>query len=393
MKHIQDALHGYIELNSEEVNVLDSAQMQRLRRIRQLGLSSLVYPSATHTRFQHSLGVMHIAGRFAESLDLDDQRSQELRIAGLLHDSGHGPFSHASEVVAEKHGFSHEDFSCRIIDELEDEYSVESQRVKKIIKGDLEIGQIVAGDIDADRMDYLMRDSHASGLEHGEIDYDTIIRLAEIDSRRLVFSEKAVQALESLFTARFHMIKTLYNHHTSLIAEKMLQRSLENLIEEENIAVEEMMQLDDYEAHSKLLNSKGSSRKLYSRIKDRNLYKRALVWDIDDVPKEALKSLERRIKKPRKLEKEIAEEADTRPDEVIIHTPSTPGISDIDVKVKKKGDIRPLSELSPIPDALTDAEWRNVALRVYAPDEKVDEVREASRKILKDYTKVLEGYT
>jgi HD superfamily phosphohydrolase len=187
------------------------------------------------------------------------------------------------------------------------------------------------------------------------------------------------------------MIKTLYNHHTSLIAEKMLQRSLENLIEEDT-GVEEMMQMDDYEAHSKLLNSRDPTRRLYTRIKDRNLYKRALVWDIDDISKEALKSLEKRIKEPRKLEKEIAEEADARPEEVIMHTPSTPGISDIDVKVKKKGDIRPLNEFSPIPDALTDAEWRNVALQVYAPEEKVENVRKASRKILKDYTKVLEGY-
>lgn len=391
MKHIQDALHGYIELNDEEVEVLDSPQMQRLRRIRQLGLSSLVYPSATHTRFQHSLGVMHVAGRFAESLDLDEERTRELRIAGLLHDSGHGPFSHASEVVAEKKGFSHEDLSCEVVDELEDNFSADAGRVKKIIQGELEIGQVVAGDIDADRMDYLMRDSHASGLEHGEIDYNTIVRHAEIDSRRLVFSEKAVQALESLFTARFHMIKTLYNHHTSLIAEKMLQRSMENFIEDGN-STEDLMRYDDYKAHNKLMNS-SSSKKLYNRIKDRNLYKRALVWDTDDISREALKSLERRIKRPRELEKSIAEEAGVKPEEVIVHTPSTPGISDIDVKIKKKGEVENLKNLSPIIGTLEDAEWRNVALRVYSPEEKAEKVRKAAENNLESYTRVLEEYT
>ncbi len=388
--NIQDALHGYIELEKDEAAVLDSPEMQRLRRIRQLGLSSLVYPSATHTRFQHSLGVMHLAGRFAESLELDEERRKELRIAGLLHDSGHGPFSHASEVVAEKHGYSHEDFSFKVVDRLEDLYTVEAERVKKIIAGELELGQVVAGDIDADRMDYLMRDSHASGLEHGEIDYDTIIRLAEIDSRRLVFSEKAVQALESLFTARFHMINTLYNHHAAMIAEKMLQRSMENLVDE-GLEVEQLMRLDDYTAHNRLMESEASSE-LYGRIKDRKLYKRALVWDSDDIPREALRSLESRIDEPRKLERKIAEEASVKPQEVIIDTPSIPSTSDIDVKIKKGGEVRPLSHFSPIPEALADAEWRGVALRIYAPEHVTEEVEASARKVLIDYTKVLQKF-
>ena len=124
--HIQDALHGYIQLEDEEEKIVDRPEMQRLRRIQQVGLSSLVYPSATHTRFQHSLGVMHTAGKFADSLGINGDRRKELRIAGLLHDSGHGPFSHASEVVAEKNGFSHEELSCKVVDSLEDEFSVEA---------------------------------------------------------------------------------------------------------------------------------------------------------------------------------------------------------------------------------------------------------------------------
>jgi HD superfamily phosphohydrolase len=391
MKHIEDALHGYIELSDEEIGVLDSPEMQRLRRIRQLGLSSLVYPSATHTRFQHSLGVMHLAGRFAESLGLDDRRTRELRIAGLLHDSGHGPFSHVSERIAEKRGRSHEDFSCRVVETLEDTYSVDQERLKKIIQGELEIGQVVAGDIDADRMDYLMRDSHSSGLEHGEIDTDTIIRLAEIDSRRLVFNHKAVQALESLFTSRFQMIKTLYNHHATLIAEKMLQRSLEDYVERES-TVDEMMQEDDYTMHSKLLDAEGEAEELYTRIRDRDLYKRALVWTSEDVPREGLKSLEDRIENPGQVEKKIAEEAGVEESRVIIDTPETPEIQEIDVRIKKNGNLRNLKDESPIPDALTEAEWRTVAMKVYCPRENVQEVHEAAKKVLKDYTRVLENY-
>ena len=391
MKNIQDALHGYIELSHEEVEVLDSSEMQRLRRIKQLGLSSLVYTSATHTRFQHSLGVMHLAGKFSKSLGLDENKKKELRIAGLLHDSGHGPFSHASEVVAEKHGISHEDLSCKVVDKLEDRYSADSDRVKKIIKGELEIGNIVAGDIDSDRMDYLMRDAHASGLKHGQIDYETIIRLAEIDSRRLVFDRKAVQALESLFTARFHMMKTLYQHHTSLIAEKMLERSLENFLEEGN-EIDALMRMDDYTAHSQLKQSKGVASDLYEKINDRKLYKRAIVWGPEDISREGLKSVAERIKDPRKLEKEIAEEASIPAYEVIVDTPSIPDTEKLDVKIKSGQTVRPLSQFSPIPDALESARGRNVALRVYAPEKKLERVTNCAEDVLRDYSQVLSKY-
>lgn len=391
MTTIRDAVHGYIDLDPEEKDVVDSPELQRLRRVRQLGLSSLVYPSATHTRFQHSLGVMHLAGEFAETLELDDQRVKELRIAGLLHDSGHGPFSHASEVVAEKEGLSHEQLSCQVVDRLEDLYSADSRRVKKIIQGKLEIGQIVAGEIDADRMDYLMRDSHSSGLEHGYIDTATIIRLSEIDSRRLVFKYKAVQALESLLTSRFHMIKSLYKHHTSEIAEKMLERSLENYLEQKN-SLGEMMQMDDYEAHTALLNTEGPARNIYSRIKDRKLYKRALVWDQEKVSRQGLKSLENRIRDTRDIEAEIAEEAGVNPEEVIIDKPNTPGIEDLDIRVKRNGKITGLEEVSPVPETLAEAEWRTVSLKVYCPEKSKPQVRKAAENVLEDYANVLGGY-
>lgn len=388
MTYIKDALHGYIQLSEEEQELVDTPALQRLRRIQQLGLSSFVYPSATHTRFQHSLGVMHLAGEFADSLELDDRRRKELRIAALLHDTGHGPFSHASELMAKNVGVSHEDFSCETVERLEDHYSVDPRRVKSIIRGELEIGQAVSGDIDADRMDYLMRDAHSSGLEHGHIDASTIIRLAEIDSRRLVFQNKAVRALESLFTSRFHMIKTLYNHHTAVIAEKMLQRALEDYLNKGH-KLERMMRMDDYEAHNALLNSEGAAKRIYGRIKNRNLYKRALVWDEDQIPREALKSLEKRIVRPQEVEAEIAEEAGIKPEKVIIDPPKTPEIQDIDVKIKKNGDIKKLSDLSPVIKSFTDAEWRTVAMKVYCPEENRKEVKKASEKALKGCTSAL----
>ena len=382
MKHVRDPLYGYIELNDAEQDIVDSPEMQRLRRIRQLGLSNLVYPGGTHTRFQHSLGVMHLAGKFAESLNLKEERKKELRIAGLMHDSGHGPFSHASEVVAEQKGLSHEELSCRKVRKLEDKIPADTDRIEKIIHGELEIGQAVAGEIDADRMDYLQRDAYFSGVEHGNIDAETIIRLAEIDSRRLVFDHKAVQALEGLLTARFHMIKSVYTHHASQIAEKMLQRSLENYVEQGN-SVERMMKLDDYEAHSQLMNSKRTAKNLYSRIKDRKLYKRALVWDIDDLAQTQLEELEKDIDE-KELEKEIAQEAGLEREKVIADKPWTPEIQHLDIKVKKNGKVRNMKHYSPIPEALTEAEWRLVNMAVYSPEGEVEKVREAADKVIRD---------
>ncbi|MFB6099691.1 MAG: HD domain-containing protein [Candidatus Nanohalobium sp.] len=389
MKRIEDALHGYIRLNDKEVEVLDSPEVQRLRRIRQLALSSMVYPSANHTRFEHSLGVMHFAGEFAESLELSEEMRQKVRYAGLLHDSGHGPFSHASEVVAKKKGYSHEDLSCKVIDELEDTIPVETGEIKQMIHGEHRL-KVVAGDIDADRLDYLLRDAHSSGLEYGMIDHKTIISSAEKRNGEMVFDERAVPALESLFTSRFHMIKTLYSHHAATIAEKMLQRSLEALLEEKT--VEEVMKMDDWAAHTELLNSETEAADIYSRIKDRNLYKTAVDWGEDKVTRNGLKVMEKRIEEPRKLEEKIAEEADVPAHEIIIDPPRTPRIHDINVKINSGESVKNLQEVSPIPESLKDAEWRTVSMKVYTPEEKVEGVREASEKVLKNYRNALEDY-
>ncbi|MFB6216794.1 MAG: HD domain-containing protein, partial [Candidatus Aenigmatarchaeota archaeon] len=367
-----------------EEKLLDTPVVQRLRRVRQLGLTSLVYPSATHTRFQHSLGVMHLAGKFAESLDLDDRRTRELRIAGLLHDTGHGPFSHASEMAVKNHGLAHEDFSCEAIDRLEDYYEVDPQRLHKIIRGELELGQIVGGDIDADRMDYLVRDAHSSGVEHGEIDVETIIRLGEIDSRRLVYRQKAIRALEALFTSRFHMRKTVYLHPTAEIAEKMLQRCIENYIERGN-KIERFMRKDDYGAHNVLKNSDGILGEIYSRLNQRKLYKTALDWGEESVSRAGLKNLEENIGEPRVLEAEIAEESGLDPQQVIIDKPSTPQKNKLEVKVKKSGDVRNLSYFSPIPEALKKAEWRTSRLKIYSSKENMGKVKEVAPDILEDY--------
>lgn len=379
MTHIQDAVHGYIKLNKDEKELVDTPQLQRLRRIRQLGLSSLVYPSATHTRFQHSLGVMHTAGKFAESLGLDEQRRKELRIAGLLHDTGHGPFSHASEVVAEKHGMSHEELSCRKIEELGDKFEADTERVLKIINGELEIGQVVAGEIDADRIDYLQRDAHGTGVEHGQIDAATIMRLAEIDSRRIVFDEKAIQSLESLLTARYHMMKSVYTHKTSDIAEKMLERSLQSYLDQGN-TLEEMMSKDDYQMHVDLLNSNGPASTLYQRVTDRKLFKQAVRMDNHQISRDTMRELEQ--KDEDELEHELSSETGIEKSKIMVNTPWTPNDKMLNIKIKKNGEVSNIDNYTPIPKALNEAEWNLVHFSVYTPKEHTDTVRNAVEDVI-----------
>jgi len=388
--NIRDPLYGYLELSDEETRILNSDHMQRLRRVKQLGFSSLVYPGATHNRFEHSLGVMHLTGRFADSLELEDEKRRELRMAALLHDAGHGPFSHTSEIIAEDKGKSHEDYSCEIADRIDGKHSLNTLNIKKIIRGKTELGSIVAGDIDADRMDYLMRDAHASGLEYGQIDYETIIRCAKVKSGKLVYSSKAIEALESLFTSRFHMYKTLYDHHTARITKMMLGRAFRDLNQE--MDADRIMRMDDYEADQALVNSSGPSKELYTRIRNRELFKRCLEWETDDVSREQMLTINNRIDRE-KAEREIAEAVELEPHEIIVDPPHIPEIEKIEVKIEKEDEIISFSDVSGLQKALKKAEWRNVGLRVYGPKEKREEIKKASEDVLEGFKQILNQYT
>jgi HD superfamily phosphohydrolase len=143
-----------------------------------------------------------------------------------------------------------------------------------------------------------------------------------------------------------------------------------------------MMELDDYGAHNQLLKSEGPAKELYSRIKDRRLYKRALVWDIDDISQQQVSKLEEADVE--NLEEEIADEADLERQKVIADTPWTPEIQQLDIKVKKNGKVRNMKHFSPIPEALTEAEWRLVNMSVYAPEKHREEVGEAADNVLRE---------
>ena len=201
-KFIRDSVYGDINLSEFEVKVMDMPQFQRLRRIKQLGLISLIYPGATHTRFEHCLGTMNLGSKLAEELELDQDDVDLIRISALLHDIGHGPFSHVSEGVL---SFPHEELTRYVVtqtsmrDLLEEKFDV--NEIADIINGKGHLGPIVSGELDVDRMDYLLRDSHNTGVSYGIIDYERIISNLKLEDG-LILDIKGVQAAEGALVSR-----------------------------------------------------------------------------------------------------------------------------------------------------------------------------------------------
>jgi len=202
---IRDPIHGYIKITKEERELIDSIFVQRLRRIHQLAGAYLVYPGGVHSRFEHVIGTMHVAGLIGQSVadkaELSDDDIQELRIAALLHDVGHGPFSHLfEEVLAERTDLTHEDLSQRIVSEsnIRDILKRNGYRPSRISKlcvgkssGQPFMNQVIAGGLSADMMDYLLRDTYFTGVEYGKVDIQRVIDSLDISADGHLMLERA----------------------------------------------------------------------------------------------------------------------------------------------------------------------------------------------------------
>lgn len=386
MNDILDPVHDeFVGVRDAEEPIIESPVVQRLRRIHQLGLSFFVYPGATHTRFEHSVGVMHLAGRLAESIGLDEEAVQAYRLGGLLHDIGHPPYSHALEPIMEDElEYSHEENTCQLIDEIDAPFPVDREWVKDIVNGE-SAHDIVAGNVDVDRMDYLNRDATHTGVNHGNIDVRSIVQFAIDHDGGVAFNQKATEALEGLLTARLHMTKSVYRHHTALILSQMLRRAVMAHIDESETSVKEIMEWDDYQLHTHLLEAGGDAGRLYRRIANRNPYKRALFRDENDLGRDGLRELATNTGNLTEVESDIAAEAGVDPASVLVDPPSPPTSTDYDVTIvtRNSGEMQ-LSDRSPLPDAVAAAEWRTTTLGVYAPPKDVTTVADAAEAVLLD---------
>ncbi len=407
---IKDPIHGYVRISQTERLIIDTEPVQRLKRIRQLAGSEFVYPAANHTRFEHVIGTMHLAGELAEALPihLPQHQQEQLRLAALLHDIGHGPFSHVFEPLLTKYlGKNHEDFVPWLVNETEISQRLKSAGLDPKILGRLAIGklsdreqpyldQIISSGVDVDKMDYVVRDSFHTGAGYGSIDVHRLLYTMDIVEGNLSVDGTAVATLESFLLARFESFRTIYFHRASRAVQIMLVRALEASRDELHLLdldrPEDFLRLDDYKVWTELKECK-NSRKIMKDLETRRLLKCAYEHTTfssegklsDVISNEGVRA---------DIEKKIARKAKIAGEEVTIDAPTLPSVpyhstaelQPMDIPVFKhlpngKKEIVPLSDASRIVGVLQT--FMNV-VRVYTKEPYRSRVEIAARQILGD---------
>lgn len=350
---INDPIHGFIGLTEIESKIVNSEPYQRLRRIKQLSGAHYVYPTAEHTRFGHCIGVMFVAGllgkRLLGQLGLGDEVLQEVRLAGLLHDLGHGPFSHVfEESLIERRGWNHEDVTEWLIRESEvgdliEDGGISKDRIANLVRGrrtkktDGVVSGIVAGQIDADKMDYLIRDSFYCGVNYGLIDIHRLISSIEITkSLEMQFDLAARGALEAFLVARYEMFLNVYYHKTVRSVEVMLIQLINAADHVLNLTTfstpEEFLLLDDMSLVSRIrrIDPKESeyakeASKMMNLLDSRVLYKSAFEKVLHTEDRFVSKLLtKKRVRES--IKDEIAEIAKIPNNELIVDVPTLPSV-------------------------------------------------------------------
>jgi HD superfamily phosphohydrolase len=403
---ITDPIHRYIRFSETEREIVDTVIFQRLRGIRQLAGAHLVYPSAQHSRFEHSIGTMHIAGYAGETLFSkgyfgDEDKVQQLRLAALLHDVGHGPFSHLfEEVLMEKHNMNHEDMGKQIISrsEISDilgKHGYNSSDICKLSFGQSNIqffNEIISGALSADMMDYLPRDSLFTGVEYGKIDYHRLISSFEVTTDgHLAINKSALYSLESMLISRYEMYKAVYFHKTVRSAEVMLLRSIMLADEQLNLTdktLNKYLGLTDeitLERIRLLGNDNKSAVRLAQDYKSRKLLKcvyEKFLHSHDKLNRKlhakALFRLESRISEIAQLKKENTVFVDASSASSMPRTPTKEEISSILLIEKEHEYETPVSEIPLIASIAGTLDM----LRVYTTAENRDTVEECTNKVL-----------
>jgi HD superfamily phosphohydrolase len=380
---IKDSVHDYIEVTGVARDLLETAPVQRLRRISQLGTVGLVYPSANHTRFEHSLGVYYLADRALAHLAVEGRQAERVRAGALLHDVGHGPYSHNIEELVYRHTGKYHDevadlIGCGDVARVLSEHGLNPDRIAGIVAGEGELGQLVSGELDVDRMDYLVRDAHHTGVPYGTIDHNRLVRELRFVDGELVLDEGNVQTAESLLLARALMNPTVYSHHVARIAKAMLRRGTERLLANGDTTAQQLRRMDDFELRVALRNCEATVP--YARRLDaRDLFKRAVWAEMDAVPGAVLEASHDEI---RDHERAIADAAGVDPETVVLDVPDVPTMTESTSRVVVNGQVRRLGAQSTLVSALRAAQRDQWRFGVYAPGESSERVGDAAIRTL-----------
>ena len=369
-KAIRDPLYGFIDVSDLELKIIDSEVFRRLLSIKQLSHAYVVYPTAMHSRFEHSLGTMHIADRMAQELELSIDDTKDVRLTALLHDIGHGPFSHLFESSIEKinpeQSDPHEKISQIIIGEdleLGHLLGDTKSRIINLLKTELGFdnpeslpASIISSGLDADKLDYLRRDSHYVGVAYGQFDLARVLHNLSTTTNRsqVVISSGGKDALENYRLARYLMHIQVYKHHARLAADSMFRKALDIAIHEEGVIDKNLLKfstssknksflnfyktLDDYSIYQKIMENEKSksSKKILSNIQKRRLLKRACDFTPDALNKNEDVATQLMKKTQEKLDgiaTDIAKSLHLKPHEVIFYK------SQIDMNLYKRGEI------------------------------------------------------
>jgi len=402
---IIDPIHDFIRVYDHELEIIDNPIFQRLRRIRQLSGAHLTYPAAQHTRFEHSLGVMHIASQAGQALKekeiLKSDDIETLRLAGLLHDIGHGPFSHLFEEIIQQKKISHEDFGKNLIlkSEIGDSLSkngYDKRSIAKVAFGDSKyqyLNEIVSGALSADMMDYLLRDGYFTGAEHAKIDHKRLTQSLDVHKKKLALERSALYSFESMMHSRYQMFKAVYFHKTVRAAEVMLIEAL-RLSDDEfgftSFNMNEFVKLTDEYVLSMLLSSKSSklkrARKFAEDYQNRKLLK--CVYERILTSKMLLEKT-----KTNEIRSSISKKSKVDENEIFVDSSVTPSIPLAPSKKESKQIILITNEngksqaqelpISKIPVVSAISGFMNI-LRVYTPQKNRKKVEIAAKSILGD---------
>jgi uncharacterized protein len=353
LKHvaeIRDPIHGYIKITGEERELIDSIFLQRLRRIHQLAGAYLVYPGGVHSRFEHVIGTMHVAGLMGRSVadraGLSDDDIQELRIAALLHDVGHGPFSHLfEEVLAEKTDLTHEDLSQRVVREsnigdILRKNGHQPSKISQLCVGKSAarpfMNQIIAGGLSADMMDYLLRDTYFTGVEYGKVDIQRVIDSMDVSTDdHLLLERAALYAFEALLIARYEMFKAVYFHRTVRAAELMLAHAMTLADNELRLTdltkIDRILRLTDEVVLQQLadLDPHAPDLKMAKQLAANYMQRRLVKCVFEKVMQRKDRTVQRIFSKKRfrnELAADIAQNAGVKHSDIYIDVPNTPSV-------------------------------------------------------------------
>jgi HD superfamily phosphohydrolase len=350
---LRDPVWNNIRVDELTLALVDTEVFQRLRYVRQLGWTYLVYPGATHSRFEHALGTHHLSRRTLallceaeEPTSISEVDQAIIRSAALLHDVGHYPFSHALEEIGALH---HEDVARPLITEGSVATLLSSRlgddapaQVFDLIRGrsDSPLQGLISGSLDLDKIEYLKRDAFMCGVPYGEIDVDRLTNsLVLVDDpqtrrRSLGVQEKALSALESLLFAKYQMYRNVYWHHAVRSATAMYKRLVEDAVKSDIVSVASLARFTDEGLMHRLESERPTA--LLSALKERRLYKRAAEWPAAELDTDRVEWIATDRKRVAEVENSLAREFGLAPGELLLDYPVKTEMLGLDIPVLRR---------------------------------------------------------